>query len=73
MMHRTCDICGKEICKATYGRIANTIREESCGRNTMRIASRSKYGVATNFDDVCGECTDGILDYIASRKKEGHK
>ena len=68
MMNRTCDVCGKVICKAPYGEIAKAILEEVSCRNTMRIASRSKEGVATNYDDMCGECTDGILAYIASRQ-----
>ena len=69
MMHSTCDICGRVICRAPFGEIANTLREESSSRNTMRIKTRSKDGAITNYDDVCGECTDGILAYIASRKE----
>lgn len=69
MMQSTCDVCGNVICRAPFGELASALLEESSSRNTMRIKSRSKEGTATNYDDVCGECTDGIMDYIASRKE----
>ena len=69
MMKCTCDVCGNVICKAPFGEIAKTLLEESGSRNTMRIKSRSEDGTATDYDDVCGECTEGILAYIASRKE----
>ena len=68
MMNCTCDVCGRPICKAPFGEIAKALREESSSRDTMRIKTRSKDGTVTSYDDVCGECTDGILAYIASRK-----
>lgn len=71
MIKRTCDACGKVICKAPFGEIAKAIKEEVSGRNTMKVVIRSKDGIITNYDDLCGECTDGILGYIASRKMIG--
>lgn len=68
MMKCTCDVCGRAICKAPFGDIAKALQAESGSRNTMRIKTRSKEGTVTNYDDVCGECTDGILAYISSRK-----
>ena len=68
MMKCTCDVCGRAICEAPFGKFVKTIEAESRSRNTMRIKSRSEDGTVTNYDDVCGECTDGILAYIARRK-----
>lgn len=68
MMHNTCDVCGKVICQAPFGRISTVMREEMCDRDTMLIKTRSKDGTCTLYDDVCEECTNGILAYIASRK-----
>ena len=68
MMKCTCDICGKVICRAPFGELAKALREESSSRTTMRIMSRSEDSSSTNYDDICGECTDGILAYIARRK-----
>ena len=70
MMKCTCDICGKVICRAPFGEFVKTIREESSSRTTMRIRSRSECGSSTDYDDICGECTDGILAYIERRKDE---
>ncbi len=72
MMHRTCDICGKEICKAPFGEIDRTMREESRSRTSMRIITRNTDSETTKYDDVCLDCTEAILEFIASRK-EGRK
>lgn len=69
MMKCTCDVCGRAICEAPFGEFSNALRKEARSRNTMRIKSRSEDGTATDYDDVCGECTEGILAYIASRKE----
>ena len=69
MMNRICDVCGKVICRAPFGEIARAMRDESRSRNNIRITTRSLDGTATNYDEVCGECTDGVLAYIASRKE----
>ena len=68
MMKCTCDVCGRPICEAPFGEIAKALQKESGSRNAMRIKTRSKDGTATNYDDMCSECTDGILAYIACRK-----
>ena len=70
MMQRLCDVCGKVICKAPFGGMAVAVREDCNSRNTMRIAIRSKNGGGTNYDDVCGECTDGIIACIERRKEK---
>jgi hypothetical protein len=69
MMKRICDICGKVIIEERFGNFTKAVQEESHSRDTMIIKTRSKEGTCINYDDVCVECTDGILAYIASRKE----
>lgn len=68
MMKCTCDVCGRPICKAPFGDFSKALQKETGSRNTMKIKIRSKDGIFTTYDDVCRECTDGILGYIESRK-----
>jgi len=72
MMKCTCDVCGKVICRAPFGEFVKTIQEEARSRTTLIIKARSEDGSYTNYEDVCCECTDGILAFIESRKDE-HK
>lgn len=68
MMKCTCDVCGRVICEAPFGEFANALLCESSSRNAMRIKSRSKDGNVAKYDDICDVCTNGILEYIESRK-----